>query len=81
MVEADLTCYSAQCSFHKVANISSHMRSKAIANQVNVRKRKFFLLLKKGIKERELKSVVLSLQGHQQFSLSIITEASQGSQA
>lgn len=81
MMEADLTCYSAHCSFHKVAHISSHMCSKAIANQVNVPKRKLFFLLKRVIKERELKNVALSLQVYQQFSLSIITEAPQGSQA
>lgn len=80
-MKANLTSDSAHCSFHKVARESSHVCSKAVANQVNIPKRKLFLFLHKVTKEHELKSVVLGLWGYQQLNKSIVMEeGSQGSQ-
>lgn len=46
--EAELTRDSAHRAFHEVASIPSHVSSKAVADQVNIPKRKTILLLQEG---------------------------------
>lgn len=43
--EAELTRDSAHRAFHEVASVPSHVSSKAVADQVNIPKRKILLLL------------------------------------
>lgn len=45
---AELTRDPAHCACHEVASVPSHMSAEAVANQMNIPKRKAVLLLQEG---------------------------------
>lgn len=76
--EAEPTCDSAHRAFHEVASIPSHVSAEAIANQVDIAKRKIILLLWEVTEVTVSDVVVPTPQGHQQFNNSMATRKSQG---